>query len=140
MPPQKPAEAPADSTNKEPVLPIKRHWFDLIASGRKTAEFREASAFWRARLLDGQGFTRVRLINGRFQTSATAYLVVAVNRVEVLPVASIPEGLAPAAGTPAHQELFRGATEVICLHLGSILELYDPKKAVGARKQKFFFF
>lgn len=36
-------------------LTLTRKWFDLIASGSKTAEFREGKPYWRKRLLHSNG-------------------------------------------------------------------------------------
>jgi len=48
-------------------LTLKKKWFDLIASGKKTMEYREAKQYWRNRLLDGEdpkNFDVVRFKNG----------------------------------------------------------------------------
>ncbi|KAH8076161.1 SET domain-containing protein [Aureococcus anophagefferens] len=44
-------------------LPIKREWFEAICYGEKRVEFREASQYWRSRLL-GKAALDVRLENG----------------------------------------------------------------------------
>lgn len=37
---------------KEITLVLKHHWFDMIASGQKTIEYRENKEYWRKRLID----------------------------------------------------------------------------------------
>eukprot|EP00927_Polykrikos_kofoidii_P023805 TRINITY_DN21799_c0_g1_i2.p1 TRINITY_DN21799_c0_g1~~TRINITY_DN21799_c0_g1_i2.p1 ORF type:complete len:448 (-),score=82.12 TRINITY_DN21799_c0_g1_i2:111-1415(-) len=119
--------ARADSTDgpAEICMPIKREWFDKIACGDKRVEFREASQFWRRRLLERQGLRRIRLLNGRATNSP--FLVCALDRAEVMDISCIPDGLAPSRGTAAHRELFGDLETVICLFLGPLLELNDPK-------------
>merc|ERR1740138_1202302 len=127
--------APAHAACKrsdEATLPIKRLWFEKIASGEKRVEFREASPFWRGRLLERTGVQRVRFINGRSVDAPR--MVCVLERVEVARVSDIPAGLAPPQGSAAHRELFRGAQEVICLHLGKVLELYDPKANLSSKQ------
>jgi hypothetical protein len=108
----------------EASLPIKREWFDAINFGDKTVEFREASAYWRARLLN-KAALNVRLVNGRGLSAP--FSLHEVTRVEVVDVAASPAGLAPAPGTPAHAALFRGTRTVIAVHLGDRLEFDDPR-------------
>jgi len=49
-------------------LPIKKEWFDMIASGIKTEEYREISDHWIARLIEtkvkvvGEGFKKYDVI------------------------------------------------------------------------------
>merc|ERR1712048_967536 len=128
-----PLEAPAkrlkSTSGDEVTLPIRRIWFEKIARGEKQAEFREASRYWQRRLLEQPDLKRVRFINGRSVDAPR--MLCALKRVEVMPVADIPATLAPAPGTPAHREMFGSATEVICLHLGELLELQDPKGVVN---------
>jgi hypothetical protein len=49
-------------------LTLKKKWFDLIASGEKTEEFREYKPYWKSRLVDSCGYGRnfdiVRFKNG----------------------------------------------------------------------------
>jgi len=48
-------------------LTLKRKWFDLIASGKKTMEYRENKPYWQKRLLNGgdpKHFDIVRFKNG----------------------------------------------------------------------------
>ena len=48
-------------------LTLKKKWFDLIASGKKTMEYREDKPYWQKRLLDGEDpkhFDVVRFKNG----------------------------------------------------------------------------
>lgn len=44
-------------------LTLHRHWFDEIAAGRKTTEYRECSPFWIARL-EGKRFDEIHFRNG----------------------------------------------------------------------------
>jgi len=37
-------------------LTLKKKWFDLIASGKKTKEYRARKPYWEKRLLDKKGF------------------------------------------------------------------------------------
>ena len=101
-----------------------REWFEAICYGKKRVEFREASQYWRSRLL-GKAALNVRLVNGR--GDAAPFCVYETTRVELLATDAIPAGLAPAPGTPAHRELFKGVDVVIALHLGRRLALRDPK-------------
>mmetsp|Transcript_106698 Transcript_106698/g.166632 ORF Transcript_106698/g.166632 Transcript_106698/m.166632 type:complete len:201 (-) Transcript_106698:29-631(-) len=118
---------------EEVTLPIKRLWFERIAYGSKRIEFRDASPFWRGRLLGRSGLQRVRFLNGRSVDAPR--MVCALNRIDTMAVCDIPSGLAPDSGTPAHRELFGNSTEVICLHLGDIIELHDPKKdSIGTKR------
>jgi len=116
----------ASAIDVEATLPIKRLWFDKIASGEKTTEFREASPFWCCRLLGRPSLQRVRLLNGR--SPDAPYLVCELRGVEKMPVAEIPRGLAPEPGSREHRDLFRNVGTVLALHLGAVLELHDPKR------------
>jgi len=44
-------------------LTLLRKWFDLIASGKKTKEFREIKPYWTKRLL-GKNFDEIYFKNG----------------------------------------------------------------------------
>lgn len=47
-------------------LVLKKKWFDLIASGVKTEEYRDVKPYWEKRLLDctaGSGSTLVACVN-----------------------------------------------------------------------------
>lgn len=44
-------------------LTLKRKWFDLIASGKKTVEYRKYTPYWEKRLV-GKGFTEIHFRNG----------------------------------------------------------------------------
>ena len=56
-------------------LTLTKHWFDLIASGEKTNEYREQKPHWEKRLLNEDGtpkvFDIVRFRNGYNKTSPT---------------------------------------------------------------------
>jgi len=47
---------------------IKKEWFDLIKSGEKKIEYREAKPFWHSRLKDANGkyikYDTIEFING----------------------------------------------------------------------------
>jgi hypothetical protein len=49
-------------------LTLKKQWFDLVASGKKHMEFREAKPHWEKRLIDANGqirhFDEVHFRNG----------------------------------------------------------------------------
>lgn len=49
-------------------LTLKKKWFDLIASGKKTMEYRKDKPYWQKRLLDELGFSKpfdiIRFKNG----------------------------------------------------------------------------
>ncbi|KAH8049896.1 ubiquitin-protein transferase [Aureococcus anophagefferens] len=127
-PPPAPAQALPAFVTADRLLPIKREWFEAICYGKKRVEFREASQYWRSRLL-GKAALNVRLVNGR--GDAAPFCVYETTRVELLATGAIPAGLAPAPGTAAHRELFKGVDVVIALHLGRRLAP-DPK--TGARR------
>ena len=44
-------------------LTLKRKWFDLIASGKKTIEYREYKPYWEKRLV-GKNYQEVHFRNG----------------------------------------------------------------------------
>ena len=56
-------------------LTLKKKWFDLIASGKKTDEYREFKPHWENRLIDnadnGRKFDIVRFKNGYAADSPT---------------------------------------------------------------------
>lgn len=39
-------------------LTLHRKWFDLIAAGRKTVEYRKDTKYWRKRIFDADGFPK----------------------------------------------------------------------------------
>lgn len=45
------------------ILPVKRQWFDLIKSGKKTEEYRLHNDYWRNRLT-GKTFSKVIITLG----------------------------------------------------------------------------
>ena len=58
-------------TNKPKILhlTLKKKWFDLVASGAKTVEYREFKDYWKKRLMDADGklrcdFDEVHFRNG----------------------------------------------------------------------------
>ena len=44
-------------------MTLKKKWFDLIRSGKKTIEYREIKPYWRARLI-GKDFDAIEFRNG----------------------------------------------------------------------------
>lgn len=68
------------------ILPIKKQWFDMIARGEKTEEYREIKPYYRTRfqnidLLDSNGFASGRwsiigLRNGYSRNSPTLIVTV----------------------------------------------------------------
>ena len=54
-------------------LTLKKKWFDKIASGRKTHEFRQVKPYWTKRL-EGKVFDVIRFRNG-YSASAPVMLV-----------------------------------------------------------------
>ena len=59
-------------------LTLKKHWFDLIASGQKTEEYREIKPYWTSRLMTDathfKHYDAVRFRNG-YQRDAPEILV-----------------------------------------------------------------
>lgn len=57
---------------------IKAEWFDEIASGRKTIEYRDVTPFWTSRLFDENGkrraYEKIEFING-YNTDARRMMV-----------------------------------------------------------------
>ena len=49
-------------------LTLKKKWFDLIASGRKKIEYREAKPYWMTRL-EGRKFDEIYFRNGYSKNS-----------------------------------------------------------------------
>jgi len=59
-------------------LPIKKKWFDMIASGEKREEYREATEYWRKRVLPANEMARregrnliIELVNGYRKNAPT---------------------------------------------------------------------
>jgi len=95
-------------------ITLHRKWFDLVASGEKTVEFRQATPYWRARLLDERGnVKRFDEIHARNGYRSTDPLVVVQHLGGIVTDAS--------ACDPRHGEELDGMT--ICLALGSVLRL-----------------
>jgi len=50
------------------TIVIKQPWFDDIASGKKTTEYREVKPFWTSRLFNKDGkriqYTKIEFVNG----------------------------------------------------------------------------
>lgn len=57
---------------------IKAEWFDEIASGKKTIEYRDVTPFWTSRLFDENGkrraYEKIEFING-YNTDARRMIV-----------------------------------------------------------------
>jgi len=93
-------------------LTLKKKWFDLIASGKKTMEYRENKPYWRKRLLDGENpkhFDIVRFKNG--------YGAVPAMDVQFRGIAFTN----PKWCVPANGEVLTGSTIVI--KLGKVLSI-----------------
>lgn len=45
------------------VLPIKKKWFDMIASGEKSEEYREIKPYWTSRFMNELGFPKNEIEN-----------------------------------------------------------------------------
>lgn len=77
-------------------LTLKKRWFDLIASGVKTQEYREIKPYWEKRLI-GSDYDLVSFRNGYSKTSPTV-------TVRLL---SITKGIGlPMWGAPAGEKVF----------------------------------
>lgn len=86
-------------------LTLKRQWFDMIASGEKTDEYREIKPYWETRLSDASRYSVVRFRNGYNPGSPTM-------TIELL---GISQGVGnPKWGAPS--------SPVYRLHLGKIIE------------------
>ena len=95
-------------------LTVKRKWFDLIASGKKSVEYRECKPYWEKRLLNDDGsyrvFDIVRFKNGYGKNVPTM-------DVEFRNMAFTD----PERHTPKHGEVLGGTT--IMISLGKVLSL-----------------
>ena len=88
-------------------LTLKRRWFDMIASGEKREEYREAKPYWTTRLA-GKEFDVIRFRNGYAKDSPTM-------DVEF-------KGLGYGLGSP---EWGGGSKPVYILSLGTVLTHND---------------
>lgn len=59
-----------EQLNRTLILTIKKKWFDMIASGEKTEEYREIKKYWTKRLI-GKEFDTVTFRNGYKSDSPT---------------------------------------------------------------------
>ena len=89
-------------------LTLHRRWFDEIASGRKTQEYRLCTAFW-VRRLEDRTYDEIQFRNGYNKDAPTM-------RVEWLGISMCE---------------FDGQ-ECYVISLGRILELSDPKNGIEA--------
>lgn len=97
-------------------LIVKKKWFDLIASGEKTEEFRECKPYWERRLLHGPDgepneYDEVHFRNG--YRKGLPFMRVKCNGLSLSGKKYI---------TPKHGEEL--AESVIVIHLGPVLELW----------------
>lgn len=93
-------------------LTLKKHWFELIASGKKTTEYREYKPYWELRLLKKK-FDEVHFRNGYSKNSP--FMRVVCKGIVVVP---------PTGGLlfkPANDEKLNGWQ--FAISLGTILEL-----------------
>lgn len=97
-------------------LTLKKKWFDLIASGEKTREYRDDKPYWVRRLVDDCGYGRhfdiVRFKNG--------YGDVPTMDVEFKGISFT----GPEWCTPAHGEVLTG--DAIVIKLGKVLSITRP--------------
>ena len=93
-------------------LTLKRKWFNLIASGKKTVEYRKFKPYWEKRLVE-KNFTEVHFRNGYSKD-------VPFMRVRCKGIVTVPDtgGL---LFKPENGEVLKGWQFVILL--GPILEL-----------------
>lgn len=87
-------------------LTLKRHWFDMIANGLKTDEYREIKPYWKTRL-ESRTYDVVRFRNGYSANAPT--LVVELRRI------FIGHGF-PVWGAPINEKVY-------ILRLGTILQM-----------------
>ena len=52
-------------------LTLKKKWFELIKSGRKTEEYREIKPYWDRRLMAGKSFDTITFKNGYAKNAPT---------------------------------------------------------------------
>jgi len=97
-------------------LTLKRKWFDLIASGKKTVEYREYKPYWEKRLV-GKEFQEIHFRNGYSKNAPFM-------RVECRGIVNVPEtgGLLL---KPEHGEELKGWQFAILI--GPVLEVKDNK-------------
>lgn len=55
-------------------LTLKKQWFDMIAEGRKTEEYREIKTYWSDRLKLGFNYDAIQFRNG-YKTDAPKMLI-----------------------------------------------------------------
>jgi hypothetical protein len=95
-------------------LTLKKKWFDLIASGEKSIEYRERKPYWEKRLLNDDGsyrvFDIVRFKNGYGEKVPTM-------DVEFRNIAFT----GPEWHTPKHGDVLAGPT--IMISLGKVLSI-----------------
>ena len=95
-------------------MTLKKKWFDLIASGEKTIEYREDKPYWRKRLLEHDGmpkmFDEIHFKNG--YSKECPFM-----RVEYLPNVTLISGPAKTK----HGEILGHKT--IALKLGRVIEI-----------------
>jgi histone H3/H4 len=115
------------------TLRIKRKWFDLIASGSKTVEFRRASPYWMKAVMNRPRLRHLRFVNGYAKTSP--FLACAFKGAEMMQTKALPADLAPPPGTADFVEMFQDAEEVTSIRLGEIVEtssVSDAARTCGA--------
>jgi hypothetical protein len=95
-------------------MTLKKKWFDLIACGKKTVEYREDKPYWRKRLTEPDGmprdFDEIHFRNGYSPKSPSM-------RVEYLPNITIINGPA----MTQHGEILGHNT--LALKLGKVIEV-----------------
>lgn len=100
-------------------LTLERKWFDLIASGEKKQEYREAKPYWMKRLTDGDEglhFDIVRFKNGYGPDVPT--MDVEFNGISF----TTPDLFTPKCGETLYPE-------TIVISLGNVLSIKNHKEA-----------
>jgi len=93
--------------NKILHLTLKRKWFDLIATGEKTEEYREIKPYWTTRL-KGRDYDVVRFRNG--YNSDSPYMLVEVKHI---------------VKAYGNAEWGGGDDKLYVIKLGKVLEVWD---------------
>lgn len=104
---------PPEKTAPVDIIVRRRECFDLVASGTKTCQFHPMSASF-IQLLNEPEHLKIRLLLDPNDKKVSSYLIIAVDKVEVV---HIPEQ--PSA---------------IRFHFGELLEMHDPQNDLYFRK------
>ena len=96
----------------------KRGYFEMLRSGKKTVDYREATDEYDRRL---RGKEKIQFTHQARGCVRAAMLEMRIENVTRIDPASIDTAIAPAAGTAEHRDLFNGARELFAIELGAIL-------------------